>query len=158
VSYATVTVSETQKYAEVKRLSTQPVLAESSAISPEPQDKHLPPPSLNSPLSKVLRQQRMYHFSFLPIINTPSLTVQDFQYQTLYRIRCRFSDVSKQKYLFLDCLTSHDEYTTLPRPQINSPTTQRHIPTAHRHSATSQHLTNDTLPHTNRNESSATSL
>jgi len=76
------------------------------------------------------------------MINTSSRTVQDFQYQTLYRIRCRFSDVSKQKYLFLDCLTSHDECTTLPRnAEIPSPTTQRHIPSAHRHSATSQLLT-----------------
>ena len=44
--------------------------------------------------------------------------------------------------LFLDCLTSHDECTTLPRnAEIPSPTTQRHIPSAHRHSATSQLLT-----------------
>jgi hypothetical protein len=87
----------------------------------------------------------MYHFSFLPMITTPSLTVQDFQYQAQYRIRRRFSDVSKQKYLFLDCLTSHDECTTLARnAEIRSPTTQRHIPTAHRHSATSRQFTNGT--------------
>jgi hypothetical protein len=75
------------------------------------------------------------------MINTSSQTVQDFQYQTLYRLSCRFS-VSKQKYLFLVWLTSHDECTTLPRnAEIRSPTTQRHIPLAHRHSATSQLLT-----------------